>query len=157
MKKSFNRTKIVATLGPASNTKSKILSLVNAGVNVFRLNFSHGSQEENLRRMEIIRTINQELKMPVAILADLQGPKIRIGTIKNGSIKLKVGQKITSTTKDIIGTKEIISTTYQALPKDVNKGDIILIDDGNIGIRVIGKGRMEINGQVLGHLPIVHC
>ena len=149
MKKSFNRTKIVATLGPASNTKSKIHSLVNAGVNVFRLNFSHGSQEENLRRMEIIRAINKELQMPVAILADLQGPKIRIGTIENGSVQLKVGQKITITTKDIIGTKEIISTTYQTLPRDVNKGDIILIDDGNIGIRVIGKERREIYGQVL--------
>ena len=149
MKKSFNRTKIVATLGPASNTKSKIHSLVNAGVNVFRLNFSHGSQEENLRRMEIIRSINQELQAPVAILADLQGPKIRIGTIENGSIRLKVGQKITITTKNIIGNSEIISTSYQALPRDVNKGDIILIDDGNIGIKVIGKERKEIYGQVL--------
>jgi len=149
MKKSFNRTKIVATLGPASNTKSKIRALINAGANVFRLNFSHGSKEENLRLMNIIRSINQELQMPVAILADLQGPKIRIGVIENGSVHLKVGQKITITTNDIIGTQDIISTTYQSLPSDVNKGDIILIDDGNIGIRVIGKGRKVVYGQVL--------
>ncbi len=149
MKTSFNRTKIVATLGPASNTKSKIQSLINAGANVFRLNFSHGSQEENLKRINIIRAINQELLMPVAILADLQGPKIRIGMIEGGSVHLKVGQKITITTRDIIGTKDIISTPYQTLPSDVNKGDIILIDDGNIGIRVIGKERKEIYGQVL--------
>ncbi len=149
MKKSFNRTKIVATLGPASNTKSKIQSLINAGANVFRLNFSHGSKEENLRLMNIIRSINQELQMPVAILADLQGPKIRIGVIENGSVHLKVGQKITITTNDIIGTQDIISTTYQSLPSDVIKGDIILIDDGNIGIRVIGKGRKVVYGQVL--------
>lgn len=149
MKTSFNRTKIVATLGPATNTKSKIQALINAGANVFRLNFSHGSQEENLSRINIIRDINQELQMPVAILADLQGPKIRIGMIENGSMSLKVGQKITITTRDILGTKGIISTTYQTLPSDVNKGDIILIDDGNIGVRVIGKGRKEIYGQVL--------
>jgi len=149
MKKPFNRTKIVATLGPASNTRSKIQALINAGVNVFRLNFSHGSQDENLQRINIIRSINQNLDVPVAILADLQGPKIRIGEIENGSVHLKVGQKICITTEDILGTRERIATSYQALPRDVEKGDVILIDDGNIGIRVTGKTRKEISGQVL--------
>jgi pyruvate kinase len=149
MRNTFNRTKIVATLGPASNTKYKIKALINAGVNVFRLNFSHGSQEENLKRMEIIRSINRELTMPVAILADLQGPKIRIGDVENGAVNLKVGQKICITTNKIIGNNEKISTTYRLLPQDVEKGDIILIDDGNIGIRVISKTRQEISGQVL--------
>ena len=97
MKNKLNRTKIVATLGPASNTQSKIKSLINAGVNVFRLNFSHGSQEENLRRINIIRALNDRYPIPVAILADLQGPKIRIGNIENGAVYLKMGQKITIT------------------------------------------------------------
>jgi len=149
MKKSFNRTKIVATLGPASNTQTKIKSLINSGVNVFRLNFSHGTQEENLKRINIIRAINQELDMPVAILADLQGPKIRIGTVENGAINLKVGQKIKIVTQDIIGNHERISTTYTLLPQDVYKGDLILIDDGNIGIRVIEKRKNEVFGQVI--------
>lgn len=149
MKYTFNRTKIVATLGPASNTKLKIKSLINSGVNVFRLNFSHGSQEENLRRIGIIRDLNQDLDMPVAILADLQGPKIRIGLVENDAVQLKVGQKITITTNDIIGNSEKISTTYKLLPYDVDKGNIILIDDGNIGIRVISKSNDEVFGQVL--------
>jgi pyruvate kinase len=149
MKKSFNRTKIVATLGPASNTRTKIKSLINAGANVFRLNFSHGSQEENLKRINIIRAINEELEIPVAILADLQGPKIRIGAIENGAVNLKVGQKITVTTQDILGNHERISTTYTLLPQDVEKGDMILIDDGNIGIRIIGKSKNEVFGQVV--------
>lgn len=149
MKKSFNRTKIVATLGPASNTQSKIKSLINSGVNVFRLNFSHGSQEEILKLINIIRSINADLDIPVAILADLQGPKIRIGTIENGAINLKVGQKITISTHDIVGNHERISTSYTSLPNDVEKGDVILIDDGNIGIRVVGKGKNEVFGQVI--------
>lgn len=139
----------MATLGPATNTKSKIRSLINAGVNVFRLNFSHGSREENLERIHMIRSLNEELDVPVAILADLQGPKIRIGDIVGGSVHLKVGQKINIITQDIIGNSECISTTYTQLPKDVQKGDILLIDDGNIGIRVIGKEKKEVHGQVL--------
>jgi len=149
MKNILNRTKIVATLGPASNTQSKIKSLINAGVNVFRLNFSHGSQEENLRRINIIRALNDRYPIPVAILADLQGPKIRIGNIENGAVYLKMGQKITITTYDLIGNSEKISTTYKSLPHDVEKGNIILIDDGNIGIRVISKSDDEVFGQVL--------
>jgi pyruvate kinase len=148
MKKSYNRTKIVATLGPASNTHTKIKSLINSGVNVFRLNFSHGTQEENLKRMNIIRAINNGLDMPVAILADLQGPKIRIGSIENDAVHLRVGQKITISTKDILGNHERISTSYTLLPRDVEKGDIILIDDGNIGIRVLDKSKHEVYGQV---------
>jgi pyruvate kinase len=149
MKNSFNRTKIVATLGPASNTRSKIKSLINSGANVFRLNFSHGSQEENLKRIHMIRSLNESIEIPVAILADLQGPKIRIGTVENGAVNLKVGQKITITTNDIVGNSEKISTTYTLLPKDVEKGDIILIDDGNIGVSVLSKEKKVISGQVL--------
>jgi len=149
MKRSINRTKIVATLGPSSNTKSKINALVNSGVNVFRLNFSHGSKEENLRLINIIRSINEDLEVPVAILADLQGPKIRIGEVENGAVYLKVGQKITITTEDILGNGLKISTTYKSLPNDVEKGDIMLIDDGQIGIKVTGRDKVSVSGQVL--------
>lgn len=149
MRRSINRTKIVATLGPSSNTKTKINALINAGVNVFRLNFSHGSQEDNLRLISIIRSINDSLEVPVAILADLQGPKIRIGDVENGAVHLKVGQKIIITTDNLVGNGEKISTSYKHLPHDVEKGDMILIDDGRIGIKVTSKRKEEICGQVL--------
>lgn len=149
MKSKFNKTKIVATLGPASSSKSQIKSLIRAGVNVFRVNFSHGSHKEHLQRMNIIRQLNSELDFPVGILMDLQGPKIRIGEINGGEIKLEVGQKITITTDPIMGTDGIVSTTYELLPTDVKKGDIILIDDGNIEIRVLDKNAKNVFGQVL--------
>ncbi len=149
MKNGINRTKIVVTMGPASSTKTAIRSLIRAGANVFRLNFSHGSQEEHLNRINLIRNINKEFKEPVGILLDLQGPKIRIGDLKDGSVKLKVGQKLILTIEDILGDGDRISTSYQSLTKDVNKGDLVLIDDGKIGLRVIGKKKLDVITQVL--------
>ena len=147
--RNFNKTKIVATIGPASDSHTKLVSLIRAGVNVFRLNFSHGTQAEHLKVINMIREINAELDVPVTILQDLQGPKIRIGEVANNGVVLKVGNKITITTRPLIGSAEIISTTYQSLPQDVAKGDIILLDDGNIEIRVIDKKKDNVFGQVL--------
>ncbi len=149
MKESINRTKIVATIGPASNSKTTINSLIRSGTNVFRLNFSHGTHEEHLNRLRIIRELNKNLEVPVSILMDLQGPKIRIGEIAGDSTVLKVGQKLVITTRPMTGTNEKISTTYQHLPRDVKKGDIILIDDGNIELRVLEKNEIEVVTQVL--------
>ncbi len=149
MKDMINRTKIVATLGPASPTKSSISSLIRSGANVFRLNFSHGSHKEHLNRIKAIRSLNKELDVPVGILMDLQGPKIRIGEIKEGEVNVKVGNKLKITTSPVEGTSKIISTTYNNLPADVEKGDIILIDDGNIELRVTDKTESEVMTQVL--------
>ncbi len=147
--KNFNKTKIVATVGPASNSYTKLVALVRAGVNVFRLNFSHGNHEDHLEVINHIRKINRSLDIPVTILQDLQGPKIRIGNVENDGVQLKVGAKITITTKKITGTAERISTSYSHFPQDVDKGNIILLDDGNIEIRVIDKNKEEVFGQVL--------
>lgn len=145
----FNKTKIVATVGPACSTQSQLISLVRAGVNVFRINFSHGSRNDHLQRIKAIRAINKELDIPITILQDLQGPKIRIGDVDNGEITLNVGNRIVITTNPVTGTPEKISTSYVSLTEDVNKGDIILIDDGNIEIRVLDKTQHEVTGQVL--------
>lgn len=137
MKTVHNRTKIVATLGPASGTKEVLLSMIKAGVDVCRLNFSHGSQADHQKVIDIIREINKQYKTNVGILADLQGPKIRIGLVKDGGINLINGNKITITTKELIGDDHQIYITYQSFPKDVRAGEIILLDDGKIQMRVL--------------------
>ncbi len=149
MKDVINRTKIIATIGPASSTKSIIRSLIRSGANVLRLNFSHGTQEDHLNRIRMIRSLSKEFNDPIGILLDLQGPKIRIGEVKDGSVHLKVGQKLTITTHIMIGTNQKISSSYQNLPRDVKKGDVILIDDGNIELRVLDMKEDEVVTQVL--------
>jgi pyruvate kinase len=149
MKDMINRTKIIATIGPASSSKSVIKSLIRSGANVLRLNFSHGSHEDHLNRIRMIRSISKEFDHPIGILLDLQGPKIRIGEVKEGAVHLKVGQKLTITTQKILGSSQKISTSYQNLPKDVKKGDVILMDDGNIELKVIDQQEEEVVTQVL--------
>ena len=101
----FHRTKIVATVGPASNTPEKLLELVRAGVNVFRLNFSHGSHEDKLQIIEYIRNINKTEPYNIAILGDLQGPKLRVGEIESGSMFVEPGEILTFTNEKLVGTK----------------------------------------------------
>jgi pyruvate kinase len=137
MKAVHNRTKIVATLGPASSKKEVLLSMIKAGVDVCRLNFSHGSQADHQRVIDIIRDINKKYKTNVGILADLQGPKIRIGLVKDGGINLIPGNKIEITTKELIGDDKQIYITYQSFPRDVRAGEIILLDDGKLQMRVL--------------------
>ena len=132
-----NRTKIVATLGPASATKEVLLGMIKAGVDVCRLNFSHGSTADHKKVIDIIREINKQYKTNVGILADLQGPKIRIGLVKDGGINLISGNKIAITTNEMIGDDNQIYITYQSFPKDVRAGEIILLDDGKIQMRVL--------------------
>ena len=132
-----NRTKIVATLGPASSKKEVLLAMIKAGVDVCRLNFSHGSQADHQQVIDVIREINKKYKTNVGILADLQGPKIRIGLVKDGGINLVSGHRIEITTNELIGDDKQIYITYQSFPKDVRAGEIILLDDGKIQMRVL--------------------
>jgi len=120
---SIKRTKIVATVGPACDNFDSMVELVKAGVNVFRLNFSHGSQEDKARIIQIIRKINSTLPFNIAILADLQGPKLRVGEIENNALQINPGEKLTFTNTKCIGTKEQIYVSYPDLHKDVVPGN----------------------------------
>ena len=143
MKVSNNRTKIVATLGPASVKKDVLLSLIKAGVNVCRLNFSHGKAEDHQVAIDTIREINDKYKINVGILADLQGPKIRIGLVKDGGIHLVNGTRINITTNECIGDDNQIYITYDTFPQDVHAGEIILLDDGKLQMKVITTNRKD--------------
>ena len=133
----IKRTKIVATVGPACDTYDKLLELVKAGVNVFRLNFSHGSHEDKGKIIEHIREINNKEPYNIAILADLQGPKLRVGEIENDALEIKPGDILTFTNEKCIGTKERIYVSYPNLHSDVKPGDCIMIDDGKLEVRVV--------------------
>ena len=140
-----HKTKIVATIGPACETYDQLKNLVIAGVNVFRLNFSHGSHEDKKKIIDNIRNINKELNCSVAILGDLQGPKLRVGEIENNSLDVKVGDILTLTNEKCVGTIEKIYVSYPNLAGDVLVGNTILIDDGKIEVKVLS---IEANGDV---------
>jgi pyruvate kinase len=140
-----HRTKIVATVGPACNTYEKLLELVKAGVNVFRLNFSHGSHEDKQNIIDHIRNINKTEPYNIAILADLQGPKLRVGEIENNALEVKVGDILTFTNTKCIGNLEKIYVSYPNLAGDVVLGNLIMIDDGKIEVKVTS---IESNGDV---------
>lgn len=137
MKPFHSRTKIVATLGPASAKPDVLLSMFNAGLDVCRLNFSHGSQAVHQEVIDTIKSLNEKHDYNVGILADLQGPKIRIGMVKDGGIHLVNGNRTTITTKECIGNEERIYITYETFPQDVKAGEIILLDDGKLQLRVV--------------------
>ena len=131
-----HRTKVVATVGPACDTYEKLLELVNAGVNVFRLNFSHGDHAGKAQIIEHVRNINLTQPFNISILADLQGPKLRVGEIENNYLEVKVGDILTFTNEKCVGTLEKIYVSYPNLADDVKLGNIILIDDGKIEVKV---------------------
>lgn len=133
---SQKRTKIVATVGPACDTYDKLLALVKAGVNVFRLNFSHGAYDSKLQIIEYIREINKKEPYNIAILGDLQGPKLRVGDLEGGSLELKEGDEIILTTEKIVGTKSKIYVSYQNLATDVKPGERIFFDDGKMEVEL---------------------
>jgi pyruvate kinase len=145
----MRKTKIVCTLGPVTSSEDMITRLLKAGMNVVRLNFSHGTHEEHLKMIQATRKISAQLRKPIPILQDLQGPKLRIGKIKTGSLQLNKGDTITITTEDVVGDKYNIPTTYPNLPKDVNAGDTILLDDGLIQLKVIKKKLNQVLCQVV--------
>lgn len=131
----IKRTKIVATIGPACSTYDKLLQLVIAGVNVFRLNFSHGSYEDKSTIIEYIREINRTQPYNIAILGDLQGPKLRVGDLLGGQIELKDGTELIFTTEKMVGTPEKIYVSYKNLAKDVKVGERIFLDDGKMELK----------------------
>ena len=133
---SQKRTKIVATVGPACDTYDKLLALVKAGVNVFRLNFSHGGYKAKSQIIEYIREINKKEPYNIAILGDLQGPKLRVGELEGGSLELKEGDEIILTTEKIVGTKSKIYVSYQNLATDVKPGERIFFDDGKMEVEL---------------------
>lgn len=131
------KTKIVATVGPASNSKEVLLRLAQAGVNVYRLNFSHGSHENHLKVIQLIREINAEHGFNLSILQDLQGPKIRTQMVENEGVELVKGNTLTFVMdENLLGTSERVGTTYTSMYKDVNVGERILMDDGNLEVTV---------------------
>src|ERR1700750_515218 len=143
MNLAYNRTKIVATMGPASAKKDVLRAMIQAGVNICRLNFSHGKPQDHKAIVDTIREINDELKTNVGILADLQGPKIRIGLVKDGGIHLINGTRINITTQECIGDDNQIYITYDTFPQDVHANEIILLDDGKIQMKVVETNRKD--------------
>jgi pyruvate kinase len=137
MRAHMRKAKIICTLGPASDTPEVIEGLIRAGMNVARLNFSHGTHEEHRQRVAIIRKVAKRLRMPVAILQDIQGPKIRLGKFQDGQLTVKAGQTVTVTTRAVMGHGSIIPTPIKSLVKDVVRGDDILLDDGRVRLRVM--------------------
>ncbi|MDP2098189.1 MAG: pyruvate kinase [Methylobacter sp.] len=146
---SSRKTKIIATLGPASDTQDVIYKLIEAGVNVFRLNMSHGEHDSHRRLYQLIRESAAALNLHVAIFADLCGPKIRTGRFKDGSIILKKGDQLVVTTRDVIGEDGLIPCQYRALADDVTVGDRILLDDGKFELRVRAKKGQDIDCEVI--------
>ncbi|MEB2785392.1 pyruvate kinase [Algoriphagus persicinus] len=145
----FNKTKILATIGPASNNYETIKSLAAAGANVFRLNFSHGTHAIHAEVAKIIRQLNKDENLNLGILQDLQGPKIRVGEVENNGVEIKPGEKITITNDPVVGSSSLVSTVYQNLPNDVATGDRILIDDGNLEVLVIDTDGKNVNCTVV--------
>ncbi|MFQ5879748.1 MAG: pyruvate kinase [Dehalococcoidia bacterium] len=144
------RTKVVATVGPASHGEETLTALLQAGVDVVRLNFSHGTREEHGQSMDLVRAIAQRLGRPIAILQDLQGPKIRTGPLVDGQpVYLANGAEVTITSETVPGTTQLISTTYPRLAADVRPGDRILLNDGRIELRVLAASGTLVRAQVL--------
>jgi pyruvate kinase len=146
------RTKIVATLGPGSNNPETIGRLIEAGVNVFRLNFSHGTKEVHKRNIDHIRQVSKELGYPIGVLQDLQGPKIRIATFKEGKVELKAGDSLSLTCDDDTpGDEKRVGVTYKNLYNDVRSGDTLLLDDGRLALKVkLVKGQTIETTVTLG-------
>ena len=150
----MRRAKIVCTIGPASHSPDVLRALVDAGMDVARLNFSHGSHADHAVVVADLRRIADEAGRPLAILQDLQGPKIRLGTLQGGAVQLSTGARFVLTTEEIEGDADRASTTYKALPSDVTQGDDILLSDGLLRLRVDGVNGEDITCTVVdgGHL-----
>ena len=140
----MRRTKIVCTLGPSTDKEEVLRNLMKNGMNVARMNFSHGTHEEQKARLDMIKKLREELNLPVAALLDTKGPEIRIGDVEGGKLELKPGQEFTLTTEEILGTEKKVTITYKELYKDVEPGDSILIDDGLIGMEVVRIDESDI-------------
>ena len=148
------RTKIVATIGPASSSASMIERLLKAGIDVARLNLSHGTHDDHAHQIQTIRQLSQRLGIPVAIIMDLPGPKYRTGRLKDGTVILKKGARITLTTEPVEGDAKRVPVNLPTLPQDVKAGDKVLIDDGALQLRVLSTGGTEVNCRVVVGGPL---
>lgn len=137
------KTKIVATIGPASSSKEALLDLVKAGVNVFRLNFSHGAYEQHQQVIDNILEINEKYNVHVGMLADLQGPKLRVGKIENNAIDIAPGDILTFVSEKCIGNKDKIYMSYEMFAQDVKVGEKVLVDDGKVVLEVVSTNQVD--------------
>ena len=147
----MKKTKIVCTIGPASESLETLKELMSLGMNVCRLNFSHGNHEEHLKRIENIKKAREELKLPVAIMLDTKGPEIRLGDFSVEQIQLSIGDTFTLTTREVLGDQSQISVSYKDLPKDVHIGGHILIDDGLVNLKIVDITDTDIITEVLNY------
>ena len=145
----MRKTKIVCTIGPASDSRDVISRMMDAGMNVARLNFSHGTREAHAAKIALIRQIAEEKNLPIAILQDLAGPKIRTGVFACGSIELKTGDTFTLTARDVPGNEKEVGLTYRELPQDVQEGDTLLLADGALELRVEKVEGVDIHCRVI--------
>ncbi|HYA87834.1 MAG TPA: pyruvate kinase [Nitrospirota bacterium] len=143
------RTKIIATIGPTSSSAAIIAKLIRAGMDVARLNFSHGDRNDHTRHIKLIRGEAAKAGKQIAIMQDLQGPKLRVGTMHNDAVTLKRGDGLTLTRRRVIGTSALISVTYPRLAKDLNIGDRLLLDDGKLELRVTRKDAHDLTCKVI--------
>ncbi|MFT4296456.1 MAG: pyruvate kinase [Micropruina sp.] len=145
----MRRAKIVATLGPSTDTLEKVIGLMEAGINVARLNMSHGDHLEHMRRLKLVRDASYEVGRPVGVFADLQGPKIRLTRFENDFAILEAGQQFVITTDDVLGTAERCGTTLKTITQDVSPGDQVLIDDGKIHLRAVEVTDTDVITEVV--------
>ncbi len=145
----MRKTKIVGTIGPASESEETLRELFLAGLNVTRLNFSHGTHEEHLERINRIKKVRAELGLPIAIMLDTKGPEFRIGTFENGRVFLEDGAHFTFTTEDIVGNESTVSVNYKNLPRELNEGDTILLNDGMLKFVVESTDDTHVETKVV--------
>lgn len=145
----MRKTKIVATIGPASSDPKVFAAMCRAGVNVARLNFSHGTHEEQLEKLRMIKTVREELDLPIAIMLDTKGPEYRTGTFKNGKIHLNDGDLFTFTTREVEGDETIVSVSYKNLAREMQPGDTILVNNGLVIFRVLAVEGPDIRCQAI--------
>ena len=150
----MRKTKIICTIGPASESEERLRELMLAGMNVARFNFSHGSHEEHKAKFDRVIKVSSELKLPVATLLDTKGPEIRLKDIEGGKTELVSGQKFILTTEEILGNNEKVTITYKGLKDDINVGTTILIDDGLIEMVVDEINETDIICSVVNGGPI---
>ncbi|MBS1128737.1 MAG: pyk, partial [Nitrospirae bacterium] len=143
------RTKIIATIGPASSSPAVIAKLIHAGMDAARLNFSHGERKDHITRIRLIRQASISAGKPIAIIQDLQGPKLRVGNMQNDGVALKRGAIVTLTAKKVVGTSSLISITYSRLAKDLRPGDTVLFDDGRLELRVLRRSGSGLQCKVI--------
>jgi pyruvate kinase len=143
------QAKIVATVGPASRSKEILIALMKAGANIFRLNFSHGTHADHKQTIDWVREINEEYGTHISLLQDLQGPKIRVDQVENDGVEIVSGKPLIITTQDVLGTAEKVSTSYKNLAQDVKIGDSILIDDGNLEVKVKDVKGNDVHTEVV--------